>query len=107
MAKKTKRKRHEKSLWKEFRFEIFIGFLFVLGVFLLVEEMEIKATLFHSVSYFLRLIANSVFGGDRWLRNLIAQVETSDIIGILLILTAIVLLGLQFRKKVIHRYSML
>ncbi len=108
MAKrKHHHRRNEKSIWSEFRFEIFIAFLFFLGVFLLVEQMEIKATIFYWISTAIRTSANAVYSVARLIRDTISQVETSDIVGIVLILTSLVLIALRFRKKVIHRYSTL
>lgn len=107
MAKKKHRRRHKESFWSEFRFEIFIAFLFLLGVFLLVEQMEIKVTLFHWITYSLRSMAKGIYGLASRIRDLMIQVETSDIVGIVLIITAVILLALRFRKKIIYRYSQL
>ncbi len=105
MTKKKHRIRHEKSLWAEFRVEIFIGFIFILGVFLLVEEMEIKQTFFYWIGWSLRVTANGVYAFSRSIRDIIMHVENSDLVGIALIVTAIILISLRFRKKVIQRYS--
>jgi len=101
----SKSKRHEKSLVSAFKFEIFIGFLFLLGVFLLFEKMEIKTYLFHGIVGLFQTITH-------WFNELVAgfvegiqYFETSDIVGIILILLAIFLLGHRIRQKAIWRFS--
>ena len=64
--------RHEKSLISEFRFEILIGILFLFGVFLLFEQMEIKAIVFKGIVSFFQSITQGF--SDFWvlcLRRLI------------------------------------
>lgn len=103
--RRRKSKRHEKSLIREFSAEIMIGFLFLLGVFLLFEDMEVKSVVFKGLL--------SMFQGiSSWFSNLIGNVlgladifEVSDIVGIILILTAFLLLAHKTRQKAIWRYS--
>ncbi|NQV50919.1 MAG: hypothetical protein HQ507_10490 [Candidatus Marinimicrobia bacterium] len=47
--KRRKSKRHDKSVIREFRVEILIGILFLFGVFLLFEQMEIKTIVFKGI----------------------------------------------------------
>lgn len=105
---KTKRrrrtKRHEKSIIREFSVEIFIGFLFLFGVFLLFEDMEIKSYVFHGVVGLFQTITN---GFSNLLGSILGMAdvfETSDIVGVLLILIAFFLLTYRVRQKSIQRY---
>ncbi|MFQ6604085.1 MAG: hypothetical protein ACE5D8_00880 [Fidelibacterota bacterium] len=99
------RTRHGKSLWEEFRTEFFIAFLFLLGVFLLVEEMEIKQTIFLTFKTAIQWVAREINAAARFVAALIQEVETSDIVGLILIFIAIALMGGRLRQKIIHRYE--
>ena len=74
------------TFYKEYSFEIKVIILFTLGIFLLVEELEIKQYIFE----FIRIIFFTIGNGIKWLRDslifLIKQFEVSDIVGISLIL---------------------
>ena len=96
--------RHEKSLISEFRFEILIGILFLFGVFLLFEQMEIKSIVFKGIVSFFQSITQ---GFSDFLGTLLETTdlfETSDIVGSLLILIAFLLLTYRVRQKSIIRY---
>ena len=83
--------RHEKSIAREFRVEITIGFIFLLGVFLLFEKMEIKAYVFYGVVNTLQAITQ---GFSHLLTMLLSTTDTfevSDIVGTILILLAFLL----------------
>ncbi len=103
--KKQHKTRHEKSLWKEFQSEIFIAFLFLLGVFLIVEKLEIKQTVFHSLRAMIQWAAREISTTARFIATLLAEVETSDIVGIILIFAALFLMVGRLRRKVIRRYE--
>jgi len=103
--KHRKSKRHEVSLLVEFRFEIIIGFLFLLGVFLLYEDMEVKTVVFQG-------ILSVIHGFNLWLSNLLSNilgiadyVETSDIVGTFFILLALFLLLHRARHKALARFA--
>lgn len=97
-------KRHEKSIVREFTVEIIIGVIFLFGVFLLFEDMEIKTFVFHGVMNFFQAITH-------WFSNFLVSIlgltqefETSDIVGTLLIIFAFLLLSLRVRQKAILRF---
>jgi hypothetical protein len=107
MAKKRKgiaKSRHQPFL-AEYSFEIKVVILFALGIFLLVEELEIK----YYIYTFIRLIFFSIGNGIEWARDsilfLIKQFEVSDIVGISLIVYVIYLIANRWRERMINRFS--
>jgi len=103
--RRRKSQRHEKSILREFTSEIIIGILFLLGVFLLLEEMEIKTYVFHGIVSFFQSLTN---GFNNLLGVIIGtadKFETSDIVGSLLILLALFLITVRVRQKAIIRFN--
>ena len=108
MVIKQKRKgiikpRHN-SFHKEYSFEIKVVLLFTLGIFLLIEDLEIKQYIFEAI----RTIFFTVGLGIKWLKDsilfLIKQFEVSDIVGISLILYVVYLVANRWRDRMIDRY---
>ena len=98
-------KPRHKSFHKEYSFEIKVVILFTLGIFLLVEDLEIK----HYIYEFIRIVLFSIGNGIEWLKNimvfLIKQFEVSDIVGISLILYVMFLIANRWRERMIDRHS--
>ena len=92
------------SFHKEYSFEIKVILLFTLGIFLLVEDLEIKQYIFEAM----RIIFFNIGLGIKWFRDsivfLIKQFEASDIVGISLILYVVYLISNRWRDRMIHRY---
>ena len=92
------------SLNKEYSFEIKVVLLFTLGIFLLIEDLEIKQYIFEAI----RTIFFTIGLGIKWLRDsilfLIKQFEVSDIVGISLILYVVYLVANRWRDRMIDRY---
>ena len=93
------------TFYKEYSFEIKVIILFTLGIFLLVEELEIKQYIFE----FIRIIFFTIGNGIKWLRDslifLIKQFEVSDIVGISLLIYVFYLVANRWRDRMIDRYS--
>ena len=91
------------SFHKEYSFEIKVILLFTLGIFLLVEDLEIKQYIFETI----RTIFFTIGLGIKWLRDsilfLIKQFEVSDIVGISLILYVVYLVAHRWRVRMINR----
>ena len=104
-TRKRKRIKEDKiTYYQEYNFEILVLGLFGLGFFLLWEKWNIKSIAWRTVTYaalrittFLRDI--SVRAGE-----IISGVETSDIIGIVLILIALVLVLNRARNRIIDHH---
>ena len=89
IRKRKRIKNNGKTFFQEYNFEFLVLGLFTLGFFLLWEKWNIKAIVWgfitNSALYIISFLRNiSVMFG-----NIISGVETSDIIGILLIFFAI------------------
>ena len=106
MKRKRKKQNNKKDLsfFKEYNFEITVLSMFLLGVFLLVENMEISETLFEIVKAiiffvadFIKAIRDSIYTTLRWL-------ELSDLVGVVLILFASYLVSIRIRIRLLTRY---
>jgi len=75
--------------------------LLALGIFLLVEDMEIK----HYLYIFIKAIFFAIGKVIKWLRDgtifVVKQFEVSDLVGISLILLAIILIANRWRERMI------
>jgi len=100
-------RRPKHSFWNEYRFEIIVVFLLTTGIFLLVEKMEIKVTVYRWVRTFIIVSANAISDTAQSIFQLFHEVETSDIIGIILIIIALFMIYLRVRKRTIFRYATL
>ena len=107
MPKKRKgiaKPRHQPFL-QEYNFEITVVVLFSLGIFLLVEDLEIKQYIFEAI----RTIFFTIGLGIKWFRDsilfLIKQFEVSDLVGISLILYVVYLVANRWRDRMIDRYK--
>jgi len=109
MAKKRKgiaKPRHQPFL-EEYSFEIKVVILLALGIFLLVEELEIKQYIWN----FIALIFFSIGSGIEWIRDSLIyliknrKIEGSDIVGYSLILYVIYLIAERWRERMIDRFS--
>ena len=96
-----------KLFYQEYNFEITVVLLIALGVFLLIEEMEIK----HYLYEFIKVIFFTIGNFIKLLRDtsiyIIDKFEISDLVGISLILLAIFLIANRWRERMIERYSVL
>ena len=94
----------ETSFIRENSFEITVLLMFLLGVFLLVENMEISATLFKIIKAgifffadFIKSIRNAIYYILNWL-------ELSDMVGVVLILFALYLILIRTRIRLLAKY---
>jgi hypothetical protein len=96
-----------KLFYQEYNFEITVVALIALGVFLLIEDLEIKhylyefiKVIFFTIGKFIKLLQNgSIF--------IIEKFEISDLVGISLILLALFLIANRWRERLIERHSVL
>ena len=85
--------------------EIAIGVLFVLGVFLLVEDLEIKLFIYHGFVSLFKTLAGMMNDLLQRMGTTIRRIEGSDIVGSIFIALAMILLLYRVRQKAIARYS--
>lgn len=100
-------KPRHKSLFQEYNFEITVVFLLGLGIFLLVEDLEIK----HYLYEFIKIIFFTVGNFIKLMRDgtifIIDKFEISDLVGISLIFLALFLVANRWRERMIERHSVL
>lgn len=96
-----------KLFYQEYNFEITVVALIALGVFLLIEDLEIK----HYLYEFIKVIFFTIGNFIKLLRNgsifIIEKFEISDLVGISLILLALFLIANRWRERLIERHSIL
>ena len=96
-----------KLFYQEYNFEITVVALISLGVFLLIEDLEIK----HYLYEFIKVIFFTIGNFIKLLRDgsifIINKFEISDLVGISLILLALFLIANRWRERLIERYSVL
>tara|TARA_B100001175_G_scaffold287472_1_gene269942 strand:- start:61 stop:531 length:471 start_codon:yes stop_codon:yes gene_type:complete len=105
---KQKRKGATKSkyklFFKDFNFEIKVILLLALGIFLLVEELEIKHFLFKLI----KLIIFNIGKVIQWLLDksavFIMRFEFSDIVGISILLYVLYLIINRLRERLFNRF---
>ena len=106
-ARKGIPKPKRKLFYQEYNFEITVVVLIALGVFLLVEELEIK----HYLYEFIKIIFFTIGNFIKLIRDgsifIIDKFEISDLVGISLILLAFFLIANRWRERMIERYSLL
>ena len=105
---KRKRKKSntnkEASFFKEYNFEITVFGMFLLGVFLLVEKMEISQTLFKIIKATIFLFADFIKSIRDSIYDILGWLELSDLVGVILILFALYLVALRIRVRLLMLY---
>ena len=106
MKRKRKKSNTKKevSFFKEFNFEITVFAMFLLGIFLLVEKMEISQTLFKVIKAIIFLFADFIKAIRDSIYYTLSWLELSDLVGIILILFAVYLVALRIRVRLLMMY---
>ena len=101
------KKGKHKSFFKEYNYEITAVFLILLGIFLLVENLEIK---YYIYIFLQKIFFSLIFVFSKILNSfliIIKQFETSDIVGVALTLIGFYMLLRIWREREISRNSYL
>ena len=103
-----KRKRNLKSKIKlflrDYNFEITVSFLLSLGVFLLVEDLEIKYFLYLLLKKIFFLFGNYIKNLGSFIFSFAQGFEFSDLVGISLISFALYLIAKRWRERIFQRF---
>ena len=91
----------EPSFLKKFRFEILSLLLLGAGLFLLLENLEIKQILFRKCKWVLSVFLDVASYPVR----LLSQIQQSDIVGLVLVVLAVSILGARIRFRIIQRHQ--
>ena len=107
MAQKRKAigKRTQLSKFKEYSFEINVIILLGMGIFLLVEDLEIKQFIAVRIRFILITFADIIGNARDAIINNIKLLEGSDLVGIIFIVFAIYLIINRWREKIINQFS--
>ena len=105
--KGIKKQKRQESFIREYNYEITIVVLIALGIFLLVEDLEIKHYMYLGLRWFLFSIGDIIKGIRDNVILLLEKdfFEVSDLVGISLILLALHLAAKRWRDREIERYS--
>jgi hypothetical protein len=107
VRKRKRIKTNNKSFYEEYNFEILVLGLFALGFFLLWEKWKIKSIVWRLVTNTARTFFTFVRDVAVSIGNVVSSVETSDIIGIVLILIAFMLVLNRARLRIILHHPTL
>ena len=106
MKRKRKKQNDVKdiSFFKEYNFEIIVLTMFLLGVFLLVENMEISETLFAAIKALIFFFADFIKSIRDFIYDILHWLEVSDLVGVCLILFALYLISIRIRIRLLASY---
>ena len=96
-----------KSLYRKYNFELIVLGLLLLGFFLLWERWQIKSIVFGFITKAVRTSVNLIRDISIRIGAVISKVETSDLIGMILILIAVILILNRTRLRIINSHPSL
>ena len=102
IRKRIKNNNHIESFYKKYDFEILVLGLLTLGFFLLWENWKIKTIFWNFVTSIANFLVVTIRNIAVKFGNVFSKVETSDIIGISLILAAFLLILNRTRMRIIR-----
>ena len=98
-------KRSTISFFHEYNFEIRVALLMALGIFLLVENMEIKQFIYEIIRNIIFSLGDLVKIIGSVSLELIKKIEISDLVGISIIFYVLFLVADRQRERLIKRFS--
>ena len=104
IRKRKRIKNNGKTFFQEYNFEFLVLGLFTLGFFLLWEKWNIKSLVWGGITNTALFVITFLRNVSVRFGSLLSGVETSDLIGIILILIAIVLVLNRARLRTIERH---
>ena len=97
----------KKSFYRKYDFELIVLGLLLSGFFLLWERWQIKSIVFGFITKAVRTSVNLIRDIAVRIGTVISKVETSDLIGIALILIALILIMNRTRLRIIQSHPSL
>ena len=104
-SKKSNRKSKKNKFWKKYNFEIVIFSLIAIGIFLIIEDFNIKNSILNAYIQIYDFLIKLLFTLYVTLTTLLYGVENSDLFGLGLIVFAIFLILLKWRENLLNEYS--
>ena len=105
--KQKKITKTKKSFYRKNNFELFVLGLLLLGFFLLWERWEIKLIILDFITKAARTSVNLIRDIAVRIGTVISKMETSDLVGITLILIALILIMNRTRLRIIQSHPSL
>ena len=105
--KQKKITKTKKFFHRKYNFELFVLGLLLLGFFLLWERWEIKLIILNFITKAARTSVNLIRDIAVRIGTVISKMETSDLIGITLILIALILIMNRTRLRIIQSHPSL
>jgi hypothetical protein len=99
-----KKEQQARSFFDTYWFEFTVVALLGLGIFLLLERLQIKAAVYHFAVRHLSGLWASIRSAGRTTLDWLHEVETSDLVGFALIITAFVLMFWKLRLRALKRH---
>ena len=97
--------KNQLSFLKEYNFEITVFSMIILGVFLLVEQMEISQTIFNFIRKIIFLFADTIKVIRDKFYEIFNWIEVSDLVGLILIGFAGFLITIRARIRLLSKYQ--
>ena len=104
-SKKSNRKSKKSKFWRKYNFEIVIFSLIAIGIFLIIEDFNIKNSILNAYVQIYESLIKLILTLYVALTTLLYGVENSDLFGLGLIVFAIFLIFLRWRQQLINEYS--
>ncbi len=92
-----------KQIWRQYGFEIVVVAVIALGVFLLVEQMNIRPTLIRWLGVALGALLRGIGQIDNVARDTLEHLTLSNALGLVLIFGALLAIVLRLRWQLMHR----
>jgi len=92
-----------KQFLREYRVELIAALMALLGIFLLVERMQIRVTIFAFMCAAWRIVSGAVWAVVSAVVNRIMRTTVSDLIGLALIFLAILIVFRRLRLRLLSR----
>ena len=106
---KRKRKKpidkKRKSFLKDYNFEVTVFSMIIIGIFLLVEQMEISQTIFNFIRKIIFLFADTIKVIRDKFYEIFNWIEVSDLVGLILIGFAGFLITIRTRIRLLTKYQ--
>ena len=92
----------KRPFWREYLTEIVLAGIFLIGIFLLVERIDIRMTLWHGLSSFIVGLASGLELALGQSIQRITSMTLSDLVGLTLIVAALVAVLWRVRWRLTH-----
>ena len=104
-SRKSNRNSKKSKFWRKYNFEILIFSLIIIGIFLIIEDLNIKNSILSAYIQIYDFLIKLFLTLYVTLTTLLYGVENSDLFGLSLIVFAIFLILLKWRQNLLNQHS--